>query len=154
MRNCMIDLSKINLLLKILACFLPRENNLLRTRKDLFKQINNINDINKIYVCERCSTTSTTDGGIRRGTDIFKAIALGADAVMIGRPYLYGLTVHGQEGVERVISLLHRELRLCMQLCGCESLNDIREKGRDLIVFPNDIYSLYSNNDCCKLSKL
>ena len=50
------------------------------------------------------------DGGIRRGTDIIKAIALGADAVMIGRPYLYGLGIGGAEGVRRVVEILRTEL--------------------------------------------
>ncbi|KAL9656878.1 hypothetical protein ABK040_004412 [Willaertia magna] len=58
--NFNIPKSKINLLLKIIACFLPRENNLLRTKKDLFKQVNNINDMKKIYVYDRCSITNTT----------------------------------------------------------------------------------------------
>ena len=51
------------------------------------------------------------DGGFRRGTDIFKALALGADAIAIGRPYLWGLASFGQEGVETVLDLLARETR-------------------------------------------
>ncbi len=50
------------------------------------------------------------DSGFRRGTDIFKALALGADAIAIGRPYLWGLGSFGQEGVETVLDLLKREL--------------------------------------------
>ena len=58
------------------------------------------------------------DGGVRRGTDIIKALALGAAAVLIGRPYLYGLGAAGAEGVSRVVSILVRELELAMALCG------------------------------------
>jgi isopentenyl diphosphate isomerase/L-lactate dehydrogenase-like FMN-dependent dehydrogenase len=62
------------------------------------------------------------DGGFRRGTDILKALALGARAVCIARPYLYGLTAFGQRGVERVIELLRTELALDMGLAGVPSL--------------------------------
>ena len=65
------------------------------------------------------------DGGIRRGTDIFKALALGATAVGIGRPYLWGLAAFGQPGVERVIDLLRRELDLIMRQCGARTLPEI-----------------------------
>lgn len=58
------------------------------------------------------------DGGIRRGTDIFKALALGARAVGIGRPYLWGLSAFGQDGVETVLTLLRRELELIMGQAG------------------------------------
>jgi 4-hydroxymandelate oxidase len=62
------------------------------------------------------------DGGIRRGTDIVKALALGARAVLIGRPILWGLAVGGQAGVEAVLATLRRELELAMMLCGAPSL--------------------------------
>jgi len=65
------------------------------------------------------------DGGFRRGTDIYKALALGARAVGIGRPYIFGLTAFGQEGVERVIDMLRAELRLTMQQCGTPAIRDI-----------------------------
>jgi isopentenyl diphosphate isomerase/L-lactate dehydrogenase-like FMN-dependent dehydrogenase len=65
------------------------------------------------------------DGGIRRGTDIFKALALGARAVGIGRPYLWGLGAFGQPGVERVIDLLNTEFTLAMRQCGARSLREI-----------------------------
>ncbi len=65
------------------------------------------------------------DGGIRRGTDILKAIALGAKAVLIGRPILWGLAVNGTAGVSHVISLLQHELDVAMALTGCPSLEDI-----------------------------
>ena len=65
------------------------------------------------------------DGGVRRGTDIIKALALGAAAVLIGRPYLYGLGAAGAEGVERVVSILVRELELAMALCGRAAVRDV-----------------------------
>ncbi len=65
------------------------------------------------------------DGGIRRGTDVVKAIALGANAVLIGRPYLWGLGVAGAEGVARVIEILRHELCLAMALCGRPTIASI-----------------------------
>lgn len=65
------------------------------------------------------------DGGIRRGTDVLKAIALGARAVLIGRPVLWGLSVNGEQGVENVLKLLQKEFESAMSLCGCQSLSDI-----------------------------
>jgi 4-hydroxymandelate oxidase len=65
------------------------------------------------------------DGGIRRGTDILKALALGAKAVLIGRPVLWGLAVAGKIGVSHVISLLQHELDVAMALSGCARLEDI-----------------------------
>jgi len=65
------------------------------------------------------------DGGIRRGTDIIKALALGAAAVQIGRPVLWGLAVAGEEGAGQVLELLRAELELAMKLCGCRTLADI-----------------------------
>lgn len=67
------------------------------------------------------------DGGIRRGTDVFKALGLGASAVGIGRPYCWGLGAFGQAGVERVIDLLNRELAICMRGSGTTSLAAIDE---------------------------
>ena len=65
------------------------------------------------------------DGGFRRGTDVFKALALGAKAVGIGRPFLWGLGAFGQAGVDRVIEILQGELRLAMGNCGTERVADI-----------------------------
>jgi 4-hydroxymandelate oxidase len=65
------------------------------------------------------------DGGIRRGTDILKAIALGAQAVMIGRPYLHGLAVGGAAGVARVIEVLRTELQMAMALTGRTRIGEI-----------------------------
>ncbi len=65
------------------------------------------------------------DGGIRRGTDVVKALALGANAVLIGRPYLYGLGVAGADGVARVVEILRHELELAMALCGRPTIESI-----------------------------
>lgn len=69
------------------------------------------------------------DGGIRRGTDAFKALALGATAVGIGRPYIWGLGAFGQAGVERTLQILDTELRLAMVGCGTTSLKAITSKA-------------------------
>ena len=65
------------------------------------------------------------DGGVRRGTDAFKALALGASAVGIGRPYAWGLAAFGQDGVERVLDILNLELRLAMVGCGARTVSEI-----------------------------
>lgn len=71
------------------------------------------------------------DGGIRRGTDVLKALALGAHAVLIGRPYIHGLAAAGAQGVAHVIRLLRDELEIAMALTGCRTLADIQ---RDLLI--------------------
>jgi len=65
------------------------------------------------------------DGGIRRGTDVFKAIALGAKAVGVGRPIIWGLAVDGEQGARRVIDILRKDFELTMRLCGCATIEDI-----------------------------
>jgi len=65
------------------------------------------------------------DGGVRRGTDVFKALALGASAVLVGRPVLHGLAAAGAPGVAHVLHLLRTELEMAMALCGCRTLADI-----------------------------
>jgi 4-hydroxymandelate oxidase len=65
------------------------------------------------------------DGGIRRGTDVLKAIALGARAVLVGRPYVHGLVVGGASGVAHVLALLRAELEVAMTLTGCSTLTRI-----------------------------
>jgi len=74
-----------------------------------------VGDLCEIYV----------DGGIRRGSDVLKAIALGARAVLLGRPILWGLCVGGAQGATDVLEILRRELDEAMLLCGCTELGDI-----------------------------
>jgi 4-hydroxymandelate oxidase len=70
------------------------------------------------------------DGGVRRGVDVLKGLALGANLVAVGRPVLWALAVDGADGVQRVLTILRDELSLAMALAGCRSLADI---GPDLI---------------------
>lgn len=65
------------------------------------------------------------DGGIRRGTDVLKALALGAKGVLLGRPILWGLALEGEAGVRQVLELLRDELDLAMALSGCATIQDI-----------------------------
>ena len=65
------------------------------------------------------------DGGFRRGTDVVKAIALGARACLIGRPYMYGLGAGGEAGVDRVLAIFGSELERAMALLGCATIADI-----------------------------
>ncbi len=74
-------------------------------------------------VAGRCEVY--VDGGVRRGVDVLKALALGARAVLVGRPILWGLAVDGQAGVERIIKLLHGELEMAMVLSGKPTLGSI-----------------------------
>ena len=76
-------------------------------------------------VGDRCEVY--VDGGIRRGSDVLKAIALGARAVLVGRPILWGLSVNGEQGAAHVLEILRRELDEAMLLCGCTRLQDIGE---------------------------
>lgn len=69
--------------------------------------------------------TVMMDGGVCDGMDVFKAIALGAKLVFIGRPILWGLTVNGQNGVENVIRLYEKELDNTMALAGVKNINEI-----------------------------
>jgi 4-hydroxymandelate oxidase len=71
------------------------------------------------------------DGGVRRGTDVIKAIALGARAVLLGRPVVWGLAAGGESGARRVLELMRAEIDLAMALCGCPTVGDI---SRDLVI--------------------
>ena len=77
--------------------------------------------------------TLLVDGGIRSGSDVFKALALGADAVMIGRPQIHALAIAGSLGVAHMLRLLREDLELVMALAGCPTLGDI---SRDALFFP------------------
>ena len=68
------------------------------------------------------------DGGVRRGTDVVKALALGAKAVLVGRPVLWGLAVGGEDGAYRVLELLKAEFDLAMALCGARTVGEV-ERG-------------------------
>jgi len=70
------------------------------------------------------------DGGVRRGTDVLKALGLGARAVMVGRPIVWGLAAAGEEGAAHVLEILRHEFDLAMALSGCRSVGEI---GRDLV---------------------
>ena len=67
------------------------------------------------------------DGGIRHGTDVYQAIALGAKAVGVGRPIIWGPAVDGEQGAERVLDVLRKDFGLSMRLCGCAAVRDINE---------------------------
>jgi len=69
------------------------------------------------------------DSGVRSGADVFKALALGATAVCLGRPYVYGLAVGGQRGVEAVIGNVLAEFDLTLGLSGCRSVPEIKATG-------------------------
>lgn len=75
------------------------------------------------------------DSGIRSGQDVLKAVALGADATLIGRAYVHGLGAMGEEGVMRALEIIRREMDLTMALCG---RRDIRAVGRDILLVPRD----------------
>lgn len=72
--------------------------------------------------------TIMLDGGVRQGTDVFKALALGAKAVFMGRPLVWGLAVNGQKGAEHVLELVQRDLELTMKLSGCVNISDITKE--------------------------
>lgn len=74
------------------------------------------------------------DGGIRRGTDVLKALALGADAVMIGRPQIHALSVAGAAGVAHMLTILRAELEVAMALTGCRNLAEITPE----VLWPSD----------------
>lgn len=75
------------------------------------------------------------DGGFRRGTDLFKAIALGADAILIGRPVLWALSLEGQASIEKLIDIYRNELIETMTLCGCNTVQAIKNDGLSIIKF-------------------
>lgn len=81
------------------------------------------------------------DGGIRRGSDVIKALALGADACAIGRPYLYGLAVAGEAGVTHVLKMFSQEMSRTMALLGVTTISELRTGGRDLIRHRNEAFN-------------
>ena len=75
------------------------------------------------------------DGGVRRGTDILKALALGAKAVFLGRPILWALAAGGQPAVEKVLKIMNEELKEAMIRTGCNSIEDIAKNG---VIYPKE----------------
>ncbi|HVT68669.1 MAG TPA: alpha-hydroxy-acid oxidizing protein, partial [Trebonia sp.] len=73
------------------------------------------------------------DSGIRNGTDIAVALALGADAVALGRAYVYGLMAGGEAGVDLALSILAKEFQTTMRLLGVTSVTDLRKRGKELL---------------------
>jgi 4-hydroxymandelate oxidase len=88
-------------------------------------QLATIESLPKVVAQVRGRVPVLVDGGIRRGTDVVKALALGASAVLIGRPYVYGLAVGGAEGVAHVVKILRQELLLAMSLLGRPDLASV-----------------------------
>lgn len=82
---------------------------------------------------DRAEFPVLVDGGVRRGTDVVKALALGADAVCVGRPVLWGLAARGEEGARRVLEIMREEIDLAIALCGACTPADIREMGWSLV---------------------
>jgi isopentenyl diphosphate isomerase/L-lactate dehydrogenase-like FMN-dependent dehydrogenase len=78
------------------------------------------------------------DGGVRSGVDIFKALALGARGVMIGRPWIWALAGAGQAGLESLLATFRRELKVAMALTGVSSINQIRRDCLDDLVRRDD----------------
>ncbi|KAI8079947.1 FMN-dependent dehydrogenase [Halteromyces radiatus] len=90
-----------------------------------------------VDACKNTNVEVYIDGGIRKGTDVFKALALGARAVFIGRPVLWGLAYDGENGIKRVLNHLNYDLRLAMALAGTTSIDSI---SSDYVV-PSSYYS-------------
>ena len=84
-----------------------------------------IDSLAEVAPAVRGRVTLMMDSGIRRGNDIFKALALGADAILVGRAYIWGLGAFGQPGVERTLDILTEELKIAMQSFGTPSLSAI-----------------------------
>ncbi|KAF8339391.1 FMN-dependent dehydrogenase-domain-containing protein [Amanita rubescens] len=91
------------------------------------------------------------DGGVRRATDVLKAVALGATAVGIGRPFLYAFSAYGQEGVDKALQILHDEFEMNMRLLGARTIKDVVPEMVDasnihshIVAVPGD--RLYDNN--------
>lgn len=89
-----------------------------------------IESLEEVAAAVNGRTLVMMDSGIRRGTDVIKALALGADAVCVGRPYVWGLASFGEAGAERAIEILQSELKIAMEFAGTPTLADI---GADAI---------------------
>ena len=96
----------------------------------LDSSVASINTLSAIREAVGQDMTVLLDSGIRRGTDVVKALALGADSVMIGRPLMYALATAGPLGVAHMLRILKDEIRMTMALCGCENVGQI---NRDIL---------------------
>jgi len=94
-----------------------------------------------ILACQGKNVEVYFDGGVRRGTDILKALALGAKAVFLGRAVLWGLGAGGQKGVERVLEIMHEELKEAMIQTGCQTVDDIHRLGKALLYKDSELYT-------------
>lgn len=94
-----------------------------------------------ILACQGKNVEVYFDGGVRRGTDILKALALGAKAVFLGRAVLWGLGAGGQKGVERVLEIMHEELKEAMIQTGCQTVEDIHRLGKTLLYKDSELYT-------------
>lgn len=81
------------------------------------------------------------DGGITQGTDVFKAIALGARMVFVGRPILWGLSISGQDGVEDVLKIVHNEFDIALALAGTPTVSDIT---KEYVIHEMELSKLWS----------
>lgn len=84
--------------------------------------------LEEVVACVSGRCEVYVDGGIRRGTEVVKALALGARAVLIGRPYLWGLAAGGQQGVRNVLDLLANEITNVLMLCGCPGVTQVERR--------------------------
>jgi isopentenyl diphosphate isomerase/L-lactate dehydrogenase-like FMN-dependent dehydrogenase len=104
--------------------------------RQLDTAISGLEALSDIVAVVRGRMPVMVDGGIRRGTDVLKALALGADAVLLGRPVLYALSRMGQVGVEEALRMIQREFRLAMILAGCV---DVAAISRDMVVHVGEL---------------
>jgi L-lactate dehydrogenase (cytochrome) len=79
------------------------------------------------------SVSLLVDSGVRHGADVVTALALGADAAVLGRAYVYGLMAGGEPGVDRALDLISEQFRRTMQLLGVSSVAELRKSGRELL---------------------
>eukprot|EP00475_Leptophrys_vorax_P006800 TRINITY_DN1424_c0_g1_i3.p1 TRINITY_DN1424_c0_g1~~TRINITY_DN1424_c0_g1_i3.p1 ORF type:complete len:377 (+),score=87.00 TRINITY_DN1424_c0_g1_i3:521-1651(+) len=93
-----------------------------------------IDSLDEVVRAAKGAVDVYVDGGFRRGTDVFKALALGAKAVFVGRPVLWGLAYKGQEGIETALKIMKEELHLAMALTGVTKISDI---NRSYIIMPD-----------------
>jgi len=106
-------------------------------------------------VAGRCEVY--VDGGVRRGTDVLKALAFGARAVLLGRPILWGLAVNGEPGVHHVLQLVRAELELAMALAGCPTLGSITRSlvrlRRETMGMVSSMDEIWRSDAQCKLAR-